>query len=321
MKPLVYLAGPISGLNFDGATSWRDSVKEVLGEWGIKALSPLREQEHLKQVGIFTNAAEEAARLESPMSMPKGLTIRDRWDAMRCDVLLVNLLGAKTVSIGTMLEIAWANAKDIPIVCAMEEAPQHTIDHAHLGWLASLIDGEGCVYVVRRVRDSGNPCFEFRIQVTMTDKEMIDAAYERSNGLGVIQGPYKRNNNPQWREAWRWTVNNKDAATLAAAIFPYLVIKRAQAALGYEIERINATFRPEGHKGHKGFQRRTPEIIREQEDLYAKWKAAKDREVVEFAPPPAYGNPHEHAMVNQLVGFRVPTLWDACDVTRQLLAA
>ncbi|MCW2078037.1 UNVERIFIED_ORG: nucleoside 2-deoxyribosyltransferase [Bradyrhizobium japonicum] len=121
MKPLVYLAGPISGLNFDGATSWRDSVKEVLGEWGIKALSPLREQEHLKQVGIFTNAAEEAARLESSMSMPKGLTIRDRWDAMRCDVLLVNLLGAKTVSIGTVMEIAWADSKGIPIVAAVEE--------------------------------------------------------------------------------------------------------------------------------------------------------------------------------------------------------
>jgi hypothetical protein len=50
------------------------------------------------------------------MSKPKGLTTRDRWDAMRCDVLLVNLLGATKVSIGTVLEFGWADAMDIPIV-------------------------------------------------------------------------------------------------------------------------------------------------------------------------------------------------------------
>jgi hypothetical protein len=34
---------------------------------------------------------------------------RDRFDATRCDVLLVNLLGAERVSIGTMMEVAWAD--------------------------------------------------------------------------------------------------------------------------------------------------------------------------------------------------------------------
>ena len=118
---LVYLAGPISGLNFEGATDWREYAKGELGQFGIKALSPLREQGHLKSVGVFTDAAKESARLQSPMSMPKGLTIRDRWDATRCDVLLVNLLGATKVSIGTVMEIAWADLKSIPIVCAIEQ--------------------------------------------------------------------------------------------------------------------------------------------------------------------------------------------------------
>ncbi|WP_316207369.1 nucleoside 2-deoxyribosyltransferase [Bradyrhizobium sp. SZCCHNR3118] len=117
----VYLGGPISGLNYEGATDWREHAKAYLGEFGIKALSPLREQGHLKSVGIFTDSAKETARFKSPMSMPKGLTTRDRWDAMRCDVFLVNLLGAKKVSIGTVLEFGWANAMSRPIVLAMEE--------------------------------------------------------------------------------------------------------------------------------------------------------------------------------------------------------
>ncbi|WP_315729777.1 nucleoside 2-deoxyribosyltransferase [Bradyrhizobium sp. SZCCHNRI2010] len=117
----VYLAGPISGLNYEGATDWREYAKAYLKEFGIKALSPLREQHHLKSVGVFTDTAKETARFKSPMSMPKGLTTRDRWDAMRSDVLLVNLLGAQKVSIGTVLEFAWANAAGRPIVCAIEE--------------------------------------------------------------------------------------------------------------------------------------------------------------------------------------------------------
>jgi nucleoside 2-deoxyribosyltransferase len=129
---LVYLAGPISGLNFAGASDWRLDAKAELAAWGIKALSPLRNQEHLKKVGVFTNAAAETARLESPMSMPKGLTIRDRWDAMRCDVLLVNLLGATKVSIGTVMEIAWADAKQIPIVTAIEADGSNPHEHAML---------------------------------------------------------------------------------------------------------------------------------------------------------------------------------------------
>ncbi|MGX9944839.1 nucleoside 2-deoxyribosyltransferase [Bradyrhizobium denitrificans] len=118
---LVYLAGPISGLNYEGATDWREFAKGELKQFGIKALSPLRNQEHLKSVATFTNAAAETERLLSPMSTPRGLTVRDRWDAMRCDVLLVNLCGATKVSIGTVMEIAWADSKGIPIVVAMED--------------------------------------------------------------------------------------------------------------------------------------------------------------------------------------------------------
>jgi nucleoside 2-deoxyribosyltransferase len=127
---LVYLAGPISGLNFEGATDWREYAKAELSQFGIKGLSPLREQEHMKAIGVFTDAAKETERLKSPMSTPKGLTVRDRWDAMRCNVLLVNLLGATKVSIGTVLELAWADSQGIPIVVAMEDDGSNPHEHA-----------------------------------------------------------------------------------------------------------------------------------------------------------------------------------------------
>ena len=132
MKPLVYLGGPISGLDFDGATDWRVRADNLLSPHGIKTLNPLRYQEHLRSVGTFTNAAREAARLESPMSMPKGLTIRDKWDAKRCNVLLVNFIGAKTVSIGTVMEISWAEDAGNPVVVAIEPDGSNPHEHAML---------------------------------------------------------------------------------------------------------------------------------------------------------------------------------------------
>lgn len=127
----VYLAGPISGLNFDGATEWRDAVVAELAEAGIKGLSPMRAKEYLRDAydaqGGFSATCVEYGHL-SCLSGPRGIMTRDRFDATRCDVLLVNLLGATRISIGTMMEIAWADLCRTPIVCVMEEGNVH--EHA-----------------------------------------------------------------------------------------------------------------------------------------------------------------------------------------------
>jgi nucleoside 2-deoxyribosyltransferase len=134
MTHTVYLAGPISGLGFDGCTEWRDSVIAILAEVGIKGLSPMRAKEYLRHaydaVGGFSATCEEYAKL-SPLSGPRGIMTRDRFDATRCDVLLVNLLGADRISVGTVMEIAWADLCRTPIVCAMEPGNIH--EHAMVG--------------------------------------------------------------------------------------------------------------------------------------------------------------------------------------------
>ena len=45
---LVYLAGPITGLTFDGCTDWREYAKKSLAEAGIDGLSPMRAKDYLK---------------------------------------------------------------------------------------------------------------------------------------------------------------------------------------------------------------------------------------------------------------------------------
>lgn len=116
----VYLAGPITGLTYDQGQDWRDYAELCLRNIGIEALSPLRAKSYLRKLhGPISGTGEEYAHL-GPMSLPRGVMTRDRFDATRCDVLLVNLLGAEKVSIGTVMEIAWADLKRTPIVVAIE---------------------------------------------------------------------------------------------------------------------------------------------------------------------------------------------------------
>jgi nucleoside 2-deoxyribosyltransferase len=124
MSGLVYLAGPITGLNYDGCTDWRETAISELAEFGIKGVSPMRGKEYLKSIGVISGTGEEYAHL-GPISLPRGVMTRDRFDATRCDALLVNLLGAPKVSIGTVMEIAWADLSRIPIVCVMEAGNVH----------------------------------------------------------------------------------------------------------------------------------------------------------------------------------------------------
>lgn len=114
-----YLAGPISGLSYGESTDWRKWASERLAELSdgrIAALSPMRNKEYLRsetdlhKLGYHGNA----------MSCARGITTRDRFDCMRADAILCNLLGAKTVSIGTVMEIAWSDAFRKPLVVAME---------------------------------------------------------------------------------------------------------------------------------------------------------------------------------------------------------
>lgn len=149
----VYLAGPISGLTYDGAEDWRAFAKAELAKYDIHGLSPLRAKEYLR--GIPALVADCAGYGElNCMSSPRGIMTRDRYDATRCDVLLVNLLGSQRVSIGTVMEIAWADLCRTPIVVAMEpdgNVHEHAMIAEAIGFrVASL---EEAIHVVKAIAD------------------------------------------------------------------------------------------------------------------------------------------------------------------------
>lgn len=122
MSKRVYLAGPISGLDYNGATEWRNYAKQYLKDNGnIEGYSPMRGKEFLKHITEFKVTGYD----ENPISNNRAIMTRDRFDATRADVLLVNFLGTSRISIGTVMEIAWADLSRIPIVMVMEKGNIH----------------------------------------------------------------------------------------------------------------------------------------------------------------------------------------------------
>lgn len=121
----VYLAGPITGLSYGEATGWRYEASEALLP-EIIPLSPLRCKDYLQGEGVL---ADQYHGL-NVLSSQRGIVARDYNDVRRSDAILVNMLGATRVSIGTVMEIAWAKSFSVPVILVMEEENVH--NHAML---------------------------------------------------------------------------------------------------------------------------------------------------------------------------------------------
>jgi len=129
----VYLAGPIAGQNYKGATEWREQYAVALCELGHQAVSPMRGKAHLKRVRKFSSEGYE----QHPVSSQKGVYSRDCFDVAHCDILVARLLGAEQVSIGTCMEIQRAHDYGKYILTVMEKDSIHS--HIFMKEACSLI--------------------------------------------------------------------------------------------------------------------------------------------------------------------------------------
>jgi nucleoside 2-deoxyribosyltransferase len=133
-KKALFLAGPLTGLSYGDALDWRTYVESKLPS-DVIAFSALRGKEHVAKEAVLKDSYPEHL-----LSTPQGTITRDRYDVSRCDALFVNFLKAERVSIGTIMEMAWADARRIPIILAMEKDNIH--DHAFVRQVAAFITGD-----------------------------------------------------------------------------------------------------------------------------------------------------------------------------------
>lgn len=128
----VYLSGPMSGLTGPEMTEWRRHAETTLATAGYTVRDPCR--------GMTFAESDQPLQpdyAKSEVSNDHACFIRDRFDVVAADILLVNLLGARKVSIGTVVEVAWAHLLDKFTVLVMEQDNPHR--HAFMAECSGVI--------------------------------------------------------------------------------------------------------------------------------------------------------------------------------------
>lgn len=118
----VYLAGPIQDAK--DPSGWRIEMSNTLRNSRLCGIDPFHQ-------GVFDDKGHEAHTARS-------IVDRDHYHSTRCDLLLVNFLDATRVSIGTVMEIAWAYDKHIPIVVIVDMTSGDWVNHPMIKGCASF---------------------------------------------------------------------------------------------------------------------------------------------------------------------------------------
>ena len=126
MKNLtVYLCGPITGTSYEECTDWRNYAVKFLEDKGFTVIDPMRGKYYLAKETDIKDAYEGTLH-----SGKHTIYKRDRFSVVKSDIIFCNLLGANSVSIGSVSEIAWGDLLHKFVVVIMEEGNIH--NHAFI---------------------------------------------------------------------------------------------------------------------------------------------------------------------------------------------
>jgi hypothetical protein len=107
-----------------------------------------------------------------------------------------------------------------------------------IAYLAGMIDGEGSIYIQRRITKAGYMSYFPRFQVVNTNQEVMEWI-QNTFGGNLYKKP-RTKHNEKWRLCFEWfsTVGVMDE--LLPLIIPYLIIKKQHALV---MMQFRATFK------------------------------------------------------------------------------
>lgn len=133
IKPTIYLAGPMEGRSQADANGWRRAfmtcMDTKISTWyDARILSPMRGKDL------------DAYKLGNIKYGSKHIITRDRNDVRRADLVVMYL---DAVSVGTMVELGWASAQNIPVVGIIRPEfplPDHPFIQELIGFKVTTIE-------------------------------------------------------------------------------------------------------------------------------------------------------------------------------------
>ena len=129
----IYCCHPISGAPVKQVFGYYDEVVKTLEDMGYIVLSPMTGKGQLRTELEFCAVGYEGC----PAASNHAIFQRDMWMVRQADLVYANLLNTTRVSIGTMMELAWASLLGKHVIVAMEKDSYHR--HAFVLEAASIV--------------------------------------------------------------------------------------------------------------------------------------------------------------------------------------
>ncbi len=111
-----------------------------------------------------------------------------------------------------------------------QKAIWDNLSEADKGYIAGIIDGEGCIGLSKYYRKSGRVRYSPLVRIQMTDYETIRYFYDTFSGSYC----YKRKAPLNWKDQWQWAIDFRGGYEFIKCLLPYLRIKKRQAEMFIE---------------------------------------------------------------------------------------
>ena len=130
----IYIGGSITGQTYEEASKYFDTTKFDLKQMGYYVYSPLTAKGYLRT----EIKPLKAGGYNYPISTNHAIFERDRWCVQQADIFYLNLMLSGTrVSIGGIMELAWASALGKHTIVSLPEDNIHR--HAFVLEAADII--------------------------------------------------------------------------------------------------------------------------------------------------------------------------------------
>jgi len=117
----IYLAGPISGRGYDEVVGLYVEKSKIFNGLGYDVLCPMTGKTYLRNELQFKSQG-----YNNPVSTNHAIFERDKWMVSNCDIVLADLSNSgERVSIGTMMELAWASILGKHTILVLPEENVH----------------------------------------------------------------------------------------------------------------------------------------------------------------------------------------------------
>jgi nucleoside 2-deoxyribosyltransferase len=141
----VYLAGSVAGCDHTEANEWRQQVSFALAAKRIRGISPLRCEPLIGE-------RYEVGYSDLRFGTARAIASKNFLDVQTCDMTLCYLprdLNERRLSVGTLIELAWAHALRKPTIL-VSDYPfliEHPVVQACASWVLPTLDDAIAVIV------------------------------------------------------------------------------------------------------------------------------------------------------------------------------